>query len=67
MARSDREDSVLFRLSRAQKQHLKHEAAELGISVQALMERRVLGIRDAEPHPPGRQPAMQRERLDIAV
>ena len=67
MARTDRETSVLFRVSREQKQQLKRDAAALGITVQALLERRALGITDAAPRRPGREPRPQRERLDIAV
>ena len=53
---NDRETSVLFRLSRKQKAQLHAEAKALGIPLQALMERRLLGKHDATRRPPGRTP-----------
>lgn len=44
---SDRATAVLFRMSHADKAAIQADAADLGISVQALLERRVLGYEDA--------------------
>ena len=43
----DRATAVLFRMSHEAKAKLQREAAELNISVQALLERRALGQTDA--------------------
>lgn len=43
----DRATSVLFRMSHAEKAALRRDADDLGITVQALLERRVLGKSDA--------------------
>ena len=61
----DREVSVLFRMSREQRTQLRNDAAALGIPVQALLERRVLGIHDAAARVPGREPRTQQERLPM--
>jgi hypothetical protein len=59
----DRVTGVLFRMSHDEKAQLKTEAKALGITVQALLERRVLGKADAQPRQPGRVPAAQKEAL----
>ena len=51
---SDRATGVLFRMSHADKARIKRQAKEHGISVQALLERMVLGYEDAVTRPPGR-------------
>ena len=43
----DRQTSVVFRMSHDEKAQLKRDAAELGITMQALLERRALGKADA--------------------
>lgn len=47
MREADRATALLFRMSHETKAALHREAAELGISVQALFERRMLGQTDA--------------------
>lgn len=61
MAAKDRQTSVLFRLSREEKAQLHEEAAGLGITLQALLERRLLGKLDATRRPPGRTPKSERD------
>lgn len=56
MANPNRETAVLFAMSHADKAALKAEANRLGITVQALLERRCLGRQDAVPLRPGRVP-----------
>lgn len=51
----DREAGVLLRMSQENKARLVEEAKEQGVSVQVLLERRLLGI-DAEDRKPGRVP-----------
>lgn len=43
----DRQKGVLFRMSVEQRDQLHADAHALGISVQALLERRVLGVTDS--------------------
>lgn len=57
----DRATSVLFRMSHADKAGLVRDSKALGISVQALMERRVLGRTDATTRQPGRTPRREEE------
>lgn len=52
----DRRAAVLVRMSVEKKALLIEEAAEAGISLQVLMERRLLGFEDAENRNPGRVP-----------
>lgn len=52
----DRQASILFRMSKEEKQRLKSEADELGITVQALLERRALGKYEPQRRRGGRQP-----------
>ena len=61
----DRQTQVLFRMSHAEKAQLRKDADALGITVQALMERRVLGKVDAVGRPPGRKPRPQQEELPL--
>lgn len=56
MASPQRETTVLFAMSRADKAALKAEAEALGITMQALFERRLLGRLHATRLPPGRAP-----------
>lgn len=60
----DRETSILFRLSHAEKAAIRHEAAELGLTVQALMERKLLGKEGVVRHG-GRRPRPQQEMLPL--
>ncbi|WP_156393603.1 hypothetical protein [Nocardioides sp. Root140] len=52
----DRRAAVLVRMSEEQKALLVEEAAMEGISLQVLMERRLLGNADATNRNPGRIP-----------
>lgn len=61
----DRQTSVLFRMSHDQKTQLRRDADALGITVQALLERRVLGNHDAVSRVPGRKPRPQQEELPL--
>ena len=61
----DRQTQVLFRMSHAEKAQLRKDADALGITVQALMERRVLGKVDAVGRPPGSKPRPQQEELPL--
>ncbi len=58
MPAKDRECSILVKMSR------EKEAAQLGITRQALAERRLLGI-TVEAIPPGRAPRAQTEELPL--
>ena len=60
MASPHRETAVLFAMSRADKAALKAEAEALGITMQALFERRLLGRSHATRLPPGRPPKTRR-------
>lgn len=51
---AQRRTSVLFRMDEADKARLVHDARELGITVQALLERRALGHHDAVTNRGGR-------------
>lgn len=57
----DRRAAVLVRMSEETKAQLVAEAAEAGVSVQVLMERRLLGQHDAENRNPGRIPKDRRQ------
>lgn len=61
----DRQTQVLLRLSHAERAQLHQEARDLGITLQALLERRVLGKHvDAAERKPGRKPkSRQQEAL----
>ncbi len=61
MAARDRECSVLVRMSKESRDRLHRDAARLGITIQALAERRLLGISDAQPLPPGRTPQRRQD------
>lgn len=52
----DREAAVLLRMSREDKRQLVEEARAAGLSVQVLLERRLLGKHDADNRKPGRSP-----------
>lgn len=52
---------IIVRMTPEQREQLKQEAKSLGIPVQALAERRLLGIVDAGPRPLGRVPKHQQE------
>lgn len=51
---AQRRTSVLFRMDEADKARLVHDAQEMGITVQALLERRALGRLDAVTNRGGR-------------
>lgn len=55
MRETDRRAALLFRMSHEAKAALHEEAAGLGISVQALFERRMLGLSDAVDRRPARK------------
>jgi hypothetical protein len=56
-----RSTSVLFRMSHEDKRRLREQADQAGISVQAYLERTVLGYPEATTLPPGRRPRHQQE------
>lgn len=58
----DRKAAILVRMSPEQKAVFVAEAQELGISVQVLMERKLLGKHDAENRAPGRVPKDRNQR-----
>lgn len=58
----DRADAVLIRMSHARKAELKAEAASLGLTLQALAERRLLGIADAQNRKHGRVPRSRQDQ-----
>ena len=60
----DRATAVLFRMSHADKATLQRDASELGITVQALLERRALGYADAVTRPPGSRSRRQHRNED---
>ena len=64
MPAKDRECSILVKMSRENRDRLVQEAAQLGITRQALAERRLLGI-TVEAIPPGRAPRAQTEELPL--
>lgn len=61
----DRATGVLFRMSHEDKAKIKARALELDITVQALLERIILGQERAVTRPPGRIPKMQKEQLPL--
>ena len=64
MRETDRATALLFRMSHEAKAALHREAGELGISVQALFERRMLGQVDAVDRRPGPAAARRRSHQD---
>lgn len=52
-------------MSHADKAKIKARAAELGITVQALLERIILGQEEAVTRAPGRVPKVQKEQLPL--
>ena len=58
----DRRAAVLVRMSEEQKAALVEEATQEGISLQILMERRLLGHVDANNRPAGRKPKDRSQR-----
>lgn len=61
----DRQSSVLFRMSFEQRDQLQADARAMGLTVQAFLERRVLGIEDAQSRPGARTQRAQAERLPL--
>lgn len=62
----DRQTQVLFRLSHEERAQLHQEARDLGITLQALLERRVLGKHvDAAVRKPGRKTKSSQEEALI--
>ncbi len=61
----DRQSAVLFRLSFEQRDQLRADARAMGITVQALLERRVLGIEDTRSRSGARSHRDQAERLPL--
>ena len=61
----NRECSILVKMSLENRALLHRDAARLGITLQALAERRMLGIADAQPLPNGRIPRAQKEELPL--
>jgi hypothetical protein len=59
----DRATGVLLRMSVEDKARLRSEAEAQGVSLQVLLERRLLGKPDADNRPPGRVPRAQKEVL----
>lgn len=57
----ERETAVLVRMSHERKAALMQEAKDLGITFQALGERKLLGITDAQSRRHGRVPRKQTE------
>ena len=59
----------LFRMSREDKQRLKHRAAAAGMTIQAYLEHIVLGYDEPQTRPVGRPRKQQelQEELDISA
>lgn len=57
----DRQTQVLLRCSHEEKAQLHKDAEDLGITLQALLERRVLGKHDAIGRAPGRKPKPEQD------
>ncbi len=62
----DRQTQVLFRLSHEERAQLHQEARDLGITLQALLERRILGKHvAASERKPGRKPTSRQQEALI--
>ena len=66
MRETARATALLFRMSHEAKAALHQEASDLGISVQALFERRMLGLSDAvDRRPPRRRRINNQDGLPL--